>query len=268
MKKKLALIIVFSLSIALCGCSGTNNKTEDVLHDLADSTMEHTEMIPNAVPVDWEDFIKINDITYVGDWRQTEVSPDKIGKKLGEVTCGVPLIYTDENGNLSDSEPEDGASYLCNIGTELFAVTNNESAIAAYVDGKYYLYAVPGTIVHNNWGITLETQNVTPTGLAIVCKQSGGENVAELNTGSFYTIQRLEKSSWKTVEYLPQEYDIGWTAEAWIIPKEDTVTWEVNWEWLYGTLPSGEYRIGKEIMNFRETGDYDTEMVFAEFSIE
>ena len=53
-----------------------------------------------------------------------------------------------------------------------------------------------------------------------------------------------------------------------MIQKEDTTQWDVNWEWLYGELPAGEYRIGKEIMNFRGAGDYDTEMLYAGFVID
>ena len=268
MKKKTAFILALLFTAALCGCNDTGKKSNEVLQDLSDSTLEVAEILPDVVPVDWEDFIKINGITYVGDWRQTEVDPDKIGEQIGEVSCGVPVIYSDENGNTTDAEPKNGSSYLCNIGTELFSVTGNEYAIAAYVDGTYYLYTIPGMIVQNNWGITLVAENVTPTGLTIVCHQSGGENVAELDTGSFYTIQKLEENRWHTVEYLPHEYEIGWTAEAWIIQKDSTTTWDVDWEWLYGALPSGEYRIGKEIMNFRKTGDYDIEMAYAEFTIE
>ena len=120
----------------------------------------------------------------------------------------------------------------------------------------------------NKWGITLEVDNVTATGLTIICNHSGGENVAELDTGSYYVIQKLEKTGWVDVEYLTQEYELGWTLEAWIIQKEGTTQWDVNWEWLYGQLPTGEYRIGKEIMNFRGSGDFDKEMVYADFIIE
>ena len=117
------------------------------------------------------------------------------------------------------------------------------------------------------WGVGLTAKNISPKGLTIVCEQANGQNVAELSTGSYYIIQRLEDSGFVDVEYLPQEYEIGWTAEAWIIKKNDTTTWDVNWEWLYGELPIGEYRIGKEIMNFRETGDFDKEMIYAHFAI-
>ena len=125
-----------------------------------------------------------------------------------------------------------------------------------------------GNVTPNQWGIVLEADNVTAKGLTIVCIHSGGENVAELNTGSYYVIQKSEKTGWVDVEYLPQEYELTWTSEAWIIQKEGTTQWDVNWEWLYGELSAGEYRIGKEIMNFRGTGDFDEEMVYAGFVIQ
>ena len=98
------------------------------------------EVIKYEVPIDWVDFIKLNGIEYLGDWRATAISRDEIGEKIGEVTCGVPKVYSDSLGNTTDSTPKDGASYLCKIGTELFSVTTDENAIAALVDGKYYLY--------------------------------------------------------------------------------------------------------------------------------
>ena len=120
----------------------------------------------------------------------------------------------------------------------------------------------------NSWGVTLEAENISPEGLTIVCKQSGGEEVSELFTGSYYVLQRSEDSEWADVEFLPQEYDVTWTSEAWIIQKEGTTQWDVNWGWLYGELSAGEYRIGIEIRNIRGTGDFDEEMVYAGFVIQ
>ena len=73
--------------------------------------------------------------------------------------------------------------------------------------------------------------------------------------------------TWEKVEYLPHEYDIAWTMEAWMIPTESTTEWDIKWEWLYGPLPAGQYRIGKEIMDFRDVGDFHTAMYYAEFTI-
>ena len=120
----------------------------------------------------------------------------------------------------------------------------------------------------NRWGVTLTCENVSSAGLTLVFTQSGGEDVAELSTGSYYVLEKLEGDTWTKLEYLPLEYEVAWDSVAYLIPKEGTLTRDVTWEWLYGTLTPGEYRIGKEIMNFRGTGDYDKETVYASFVIE
>ena len=119
----------------------------------------------------------------------------------------------------------------------------------------------------NKWGITLEAEKVTSKGLILVCHQSGGENISDLMTGSYYSIQKLEGKEWIDVEYVPQEYDVAWTSEAWLVNKDSTTKWEINWEWLYGELPEGEYRIGKIISNFRNTGESEAETIYAEFVV-
>jgi len=43
--------------------------------------------------------------------------------------------------------------------------------------------------------------------------------------------------------------------------------WAVDWEWLYGSLETGEYRIVKDILDFRGSGEYDTYYLAAEFVI-
>ena len=120
----------------------------------------------------------------------------------------------------------------------------------------------------NKWGITLKAENVTPSGLTLVCEQSGGENVAELTTGSSYFLQKSENGQWQDLPYASQDGDIVWTSEAWIISMNNITSWDVNWEWLYGQLSAGEYRIGKEISNFRGPGDYEKEIAYAYFVIQ
>ena len=76
-----------------------------------------------------------------------------------------------------------------------------------------------------------------------------------------------QENGWKEMPYVI-DGEIGWTQEAWIIPMNDSCEWEINWEWLYGKLPIGKYRIGKEITDFRAAGDYDKAVYFVEFTIE
>jgi len=117
----------------------------------------------------------------------------------------------------------------------------------------------------SEWGIELQVTNISSKGLTMECTQSGGDPSGELQTGSYYVVEKKTDGGWEPLKYLL--YNVGWTSEAWIIPKNDTVAWEVDWEWLYGELPAEDYRIGKEITDYREPGDYDSQMYYIEFGI-
>jgi hypothetical protein len=119
----------------------------------------------------------------------------------------------------------------------------------------------------DTWGIQLNATKITPTGMTLVCKQSGGEPTGELLTGSYLILEESINEQWLPVEMTPSEYERAWTDEAWIIPMNDTVEWEVSWEWLYGELPDGNYRIGKKIMDFRSAGNYDEKIYYATFEV-
>ncbi len=119
-----------------------------------------------------------------------------------------------------------------------------------------------------DWGITFSASDVAPTGLVILCEQVDGEQQGELFIGSYYWLQVYEGEEWVAVEYVPQEYDVGWTEEAWIIAENDTTKWDVDWEWLYGELPSGNYRIGKTVSSLVEVGERVEQSYYATFEIE
>ena len=120
------------------------------------------------------------------------------------------------------------------------------------------------------WGLTLTAQDVTATGLTLVCAQSGGESVGGLQTESWFTLERLEDEKWHSVPYADgiDADRVGWTAEVWLIPQENTVSWSVDWSVLYGELPAGTYRIGKNYTDYRGTGDYDRATLYTEFTVE
>lgn len=115
------------------------------------------------------------------------------------------------------------------------------------------------------WGVTLTAENVTSTGLTLVISHSGDAPDGELDTGSPYWVEKWQDDAWVSLEDGAERV---WTMEAWLIPVNDSREHEVKWENLYGELPVGQYRIGKEIMLFRGTGDYDEQNYYAEFVIE
>lgn len=115
-------------------------------------------------------------------------------------------------------------------------------------------------------GITLTLKDLTRSGATIVCAQSGGDSVSELSTGSFFIVERLTETGWVEVEQRKLDGDLAWTMEAYIVTLNGTTEWDLNWEWLYGELELGHYRVGKEFMNFRGPGDSDHVMIYTEFS--
>lgn len=121
-----------------------------------------------------------------------------------------------------------------------------------------------------DWGLTLSVKNVTSTGLTLAVTQSGGNPTGELQTGEPYRLIVLVDGTWKTVEELPLPEGVdgrAWNSIAYLLPKGETREFEINWEWIFGELPSGTYRLIKEFMDFRETANYDTFEYWIEFEI-
>lgn len=116
-----------------------------------------------------------------------------------------------------------------------------------------------------NWGLTLSVRDVTPTGLTLVCTQEGGNPTGELQCGGDYHLIVLEDGVWKDVPTVLGNFI--WDSLAYPIPKGQDREFDISWEWLYGQLPAGTYRLAKEFMDFRETADFDTAKYWVEFEI-
>ena len=115
-------------------------------------------------------------------------------------------------------------------------------------------------------GIQLSVKDVTPTGLTIVCTQDGTSTTGRLQTGTWYRLLKQNGDTWEEVDYVTDA--IGWEDIALLIPNNDRVEWEINWEYLYGTLSPGQYCLEKKIDDFRKTGDYDSQFYSVTFEIE
>ena len=120
------------------------------------------------------------------------------------------------------------------------------------------------------WNLEMRVTDVTPSGATVEFIQHGpfeGYDRAELQFGSDYSLEVWTGENWEPVEMLPQEYEVAWTTEAYLINRYGTTTHRVDWEWLYGQLPPGRYMLGKSVDLFRTTGDYEITMFWAEFTI-
>lgn len=195
--------------------------------------------------------VMINGELYLDTNRESDLN-GRCGVMDGEISSAVDgsEIPTQDN----QSNFGDGYEYQY-VG---------ENSIDIYMNEKWIRFEKEIT---DAWGIRLTASNVTDSKLTLVCEQSGGQPIGDLQTGSYYFLEKHVDNQWLPVEMLPSAHEVGWTDQAWIIPMNDTVQWDVDWAWLYGELPVGGYRIGKEIMGFRGSGNYDTSIYYANFEV-
>ena len=250
-------ILCLCLSICLVGC--TNSTRTDVVTEPSENTEQNNNIDKAIFEAQVLEIYEKSIMVKPSEGTAEAKNSDKITVGISGINIDFDIAIGEEirityDGIILESYPAQ-----IHMVYSIEKVNNESSANndAADLDHK-----------QEEWGATLSVKNVTASGLTIVCEQSGGDNVSELNTGSYYVIQKRTETGFVNVEYLPHEYDIGWTMEAWIIPLNSTTTWDVNWEWLYGKLEPGEYRIGKEISNFKGPGDFDQEIIYAHFIVE
>lgn len=126
---------------------------------------------------------------------------------------------------------------------------------------------LPVRMINDDWGIKMWADEITPRGITLHCEQFGGNHTGELQTGAAYLLEVWEEDKWKPVKHKIEAEPV-WNAMAYKIIPNDITSWNINFEFIYDELKAGRYRVGKEIMDFREAGNYDRKKYYAEFTIE
>lgn len=84
--------------------------------------------------------------------------------------------------------------------------------------------------------------------------------------GEDFALEKKYKGGWYQVPVI-FEGNHGFNAIGYDLAPADRKEWTIGWEWLYGSLDAGNYRIVKEILDFRGSGDYDKHYLAAEFTV-
>ena len=115
-------------------------------------------------------------------------------------------------------------------------------------------------------GVSMKVLNdtVSSTGLTVLFENDSDKSCIY---GSFYLLEKKISDKWYEVPVV-FEGDYGFDALGFPLKQSQTSEWPVEWEWLYGILDAGDYRIVKDILDFRGTGDFDTYYLAAEFTVE
>ena len=116
------------------------------------------------------------------------------------------------------------------------------------------------------WGLTLTVTQAGPTGAAYVWEQDGTPLDRSPFTNEQYELERLEDGEWVPLPY--QTDRIVWGAAANFLPLNGSSTREVDWEWLYGSLGPGEYRLVTGVILPRGEGEAEGAWIGARFAIE
>ena len=101
--------------------------------------------------------------------------------------------------------------------------------------------------------VTMTVSGVTPGGATVTIQDS---NKDPFVYGSWFQIEREKDGVWYEVRTKITDY--GFDEMGWLTDEQGGLTMTVDWEWLYGELPAGHYRILKQA---------GTQVIGAEFSI-
>ena len=98
----------------------------------------------------------------------------------------------------------------------------------------------------DKYGLTVTLKDVTAKGLTMVFTQKDVEYEGELETGDYFKVEvKDSEGNWAEVEQKITEGTGGWHQLAYLIKKNDATEFDIDWEWIYGELSPGEYRIVK-----------------------
>ncbi|WP_160289533.1 immunoglobulin-like domain-containing protein [Jeotgalibacillus alimentarius] len=106
-------------------------------------------------------------------------------------------------------------------------------------------------------------ESISKTGVTVVIEN---DSEKEMEYGESYALEKKINGRWYKVPIILKG-NHGFEAIAYTVPPSSAVEWKTSWNGLYGTLKNGEYRIVKDVMDFREAGDYDKYNLAAEFEI-
>ena len=90
--------------------------------------------------------------------------------------------------------------------------------------------------------VSADIYDISLTGATIIIKDT---NEKPYTQGEWYKIEKQVDGKWYEVETLLDNY--GFNSIGYLPDENNEVKFVMDWEWLYGELPVGSYRILKEV---------------------
>lgn len=93
-------------------------------------------------------------------------------------------------------------------------------------------------------GVSISIMDVTNKGAMVVIKDI---NKNPYVYGEWYQIEELREGKWYSVNTIIDNY--GFNEMGYLVNDDNEVKFSVDWEWLYGELSNGNYRMLKQVNN-------------------
>jgi hypothetical protein len=126
-------------------------------------------------------------------------------------------------------------------------------------DGKVSTY----TMTDDKVAISVKKDTITKKGLTLVMENKTGER---FNYGAEYHLEKKYNKKWYIIE---PKNKIIFTSMAYEVEAEQTKEIKFDWEYGYGELPKGKYRIVKYMYKLKDAPIDESKKTFvaAEFTI-
>lgn len=95
-----------------------------------------------------------------------------------------------------------------------------------------------------NVSMVIKEGTLTNTSATVIITDLSGKNYTY---GESYRIDKKENGKWKELETVIDNY--GFNLVGYSVDENNKLEFNHDWEWLYGKLKSGEYRLVKEVNN-------------------
>lgn len=111
--------------------------------------------------------------------------------------------------------------------------------------------------------MAVKKETISPTGLTVVFENNSDNRCIY---GEFFSLEEKINDKWYQLPVVI-ETEYGFNDIGYNLSSGENEEFKVDWEWLYGSLNAGEYRIVKDMLDFRSTGDFDKYYLAVEFTI-
>lgn len=125
-----------------------------------------------------------------------------------------------------------------------------------------------------DWTLSMTLENITPTGATVVFSHEG--DGALITVGELFYLERLTDGEWRRLD--PVREGFAFNAIGYMVPNNDSFRLDTKWEYVYGALSAGRYRVCKNARvegvrcneyegNFREEHYTEDRELYAELEI-